>query len=126
MLPWRRRGLREKTLGMDPGLRRGNRLQILRQTAVKVRAAVAEEAEGGAVALHSGEVDGRGQHSGLLRAELGEHVAALVADEAVAVEMLAAFVADPVGGSPLVVACQSQVRRMTRNARFSATVTVKR
>ena len=34
----------------------------------------------------------------MLRAELGEHVAALVADEAVAVEALAALRADAVGG----------------------------
>ena len=39
-----------------------------------------------------------GDHAGLGRAEFGEDVAALVADEGVAVEDLAAFVADPVGG----------------------------
>ena len=41
--------------------------------------------------LGRGEVERRDQHAGLLRAELGQHVAALVADEAVAVEALAAL-----------------------------------
>ena len=64
---------------------------ILGEAPVELGPAVAEEAEGGAVLLDLGEVDRGGEHAGLLGAELGEQVAALVADEAVAVEALAAY-----------------------------------
>ena len=69
--------------------RRGS--NVLDQPPVKLGPAVAEEAEGGAVLLGRREVERRHQHAGFLRAELGEDVAALVADEAVAVEALAAL-----------------------------------
>src|SRR4051794_12888625 len=58
---------------------------------VKLRPAVAEEAEGCAVLLGGREVQRRDQHARLLRPKLGEHVAALVADEAVTIETLAVF-----------------------------------
>src|ERR1043166_4296909 len=71
---------------------------ILDQPSVKLGPAVAEEAEARAVAARGVEVERRGDHPGLGRAELGEDVAPFVADEGVAVENLAAFLADPIGG----------------------------
>src|SRR5438067_12982127 len=60
--------------------------QILGDPAVKVGAAVAEEAEGGAVFLRRREVEDGVDDPGFDGAEFGEDVAAFVADEGVAVE----------------------------------------
>ena len=48
--------------------------------------------------LGRGEIEGRNEHARLLRPELGEDVAALIADEAVALEALAVLGPDAVGG----------------------------
>ena len=48
--------------------------------------------------LRCRQVERRDQHAGFLRSKLGEDVAALIADEAVAVEALPALRADTVGG----------------------------
>src|SRR4051794_27467410 len=73
-------------------------LDILHEPPVKVGPPVAEEAERRAVLLRLTEVERRHQCARLLRSELREDVAALVADEAVAVEALAVLGADAVGG----------------------------
>src|SRR5215210_9005533 len=73
-------------------------LDVLGQATVEFRPTVAEKAERGAVLLGSGEVERRDQRADLVPTEFGEDVAALVADEAVAVEALATFGADAVGG----------------------------
>src|SRR5438270_13866673 len=65
---------------------------------VKLRSPVAEEAECGAVLLRRGKVERGDQNARLLRAELREDVAALVTDETVAVEALAALGPDAIGG----------------------------
>src|SRR5678815_3969932 len=70
---------------------------VLYQPPVKLRPAVPEEAEGGAVLLRLREVESCDQHPGFLRSKLREHVAAFIADEAVAIEALAVLVADAVG-----------------------------
>src|SRR6185312_17354106 len=71
---------------------------IFDQPAVKLRPSIAEETEGRAVLLRRREVERRHERARILASELGEDVATLVADEAVAVETLPAFAADPVGG----------------------------
>jgi hypothetical protein len=48
--------------------------------------------------FRSREVEGRDEHAGFLRAEFRQNVAALVANEAVAVEALAVLGAYAVGG----------------------------
>src|SRR4051812_37413980 len=74
------------------------RSNVLSESPVKLRPAVAEEAKSRAVLLRCREVERRDQHARLVGAELGEDVAALVADKAVAVKALAALSADSVGG----------------------------
>src|SRR4051812_35939620 len=71
---------------------------ILCDAAVEIGPAIAEEAESGAMPPRLLEVELGGEHPGFGRAELRQHVAALVADEAVAVETLAVLAADPVRG----------------------------
>src|SRR3546814_5896900 len=79
----------------DERIRRSN---VLGEPAVKLRPSVAEEPEGGAVLFCLGCGDGDDEDACLVSAEFCEHVAAFVADEAVAVEALAALSADAVGG----------------------------
>src|SRR5829696_5928500 len=71
---------------------------VLDESPVEFGPAITEEAEGGAVLFGRREVERCDEHAGVLRAELREDVAALVADEAVAVETLALLVSDAVGG----------------------------
>src|SRR5258708_26401771 len=73
------------------------RSDILDQPSVKLGTAIPEKAESGAVALDPVEIERRDQNAGFVSAELGDQVAALVGDEAMAVEMLAMLGADPVG-----------------------------
>src|SRR4051812_34837042 len=73
-------------------------LAVLDQSPVKFGPAVAEETERCAVLVGSREIEGRDQHARLLRAEFRQDVAALVADEAVAIEALAVLGPDAVGG----------------------------
>ena len=74
------------------------RLDVFDQTTVKLRSAVAEETESGAVLLRLGKIESRDQHASLFGSEFRQHVSALVADEAVTVEALAMLGADSVGG----------------------------
>ncbi len=67
------------------------RLDVFDQPPVQLRPAIPEEAEGSAMLFRLSGVDGRHQHARLLRSELRQHIAALIADEAVAVEALAAL-----------------------------------
>ena len=72
------------------GLRRPRLRPRLGQHAVEVGAAVAEEAPGRAVGLQEIQVEGRRQHALVLAVEAGDEVAAMVGDEAGAVEHLTA------------------------------------
>src|SRR5665213_2128889 len=72
------------------------RLNVLGDAAVKLGTAVAKKPEGGSAPIRLLKVERRDQNSGLIRPEFGEHVAALVADEAVAIKTLALLGADPV------------------------------
>src|SRR3546814_9274427 len=91
----------------DERIRRSN---VPGEPAVKLRPSVAEEPEGGAVLLCLGGVDGDDEDACLVRAEFCEHVAAFVADEAVAVEALAALSADAVRSEEHTSELQSLMR----------------
>src|SRR3546814_8745379 len=71
---------------------------VLHQPPVKLRPAITEEAEGGAVAAHPIKIDRRDQNARLLAAEVLDIVPPLVGNEAVAVEGLPVLGADAVGG----------------------------
>ena len=88
----RRRTLRQRLFQLGS-------LDILDQSPIELWAAISEETERGAVLLRRREIERRNQNASLLGAELGQHVAALVANEAVAVEALAAFSAYAIGGN---------------------------
>src|SRR5260370_33876207 len=74
------------------------RSDVLGKPPIKVGPPVSEKPEGGAVLFGRCEIERRDQRARLLSAELGERIAALVADEAVAVEALPAHGAEAVGG----------------------------
>src|SRR5690606_34400690 len=71
---------------------------VLADAAVELRPAIAEEAPACAVLAGELEVERRYEHAGFVAAVFRQVVAPFVADEAVPVEVLAAFVADAVGG----------------------------
>src|SRR5690348_799965 len=73
------------------------RSNVLSKAPVKLWPPVAEEAEGCAVLFCLGKVERRDQYAGLASPELRENVAAVVADEAVAVKALPVLRADAVG-----------------------------
>src|SRR5215472_16849765 len=70
---------------------------VFHQPPIEFGTAVAEEAEGRAVPFGLGKIECRNQDPGLVRSELGEDVAALVADEAVTIETLPALGAGAIG-----------------------------
>src|SRR3546814_13431733 len=70
---------------------------VLHQPPVKLRPAITEEAEGGAVAAHPIKIDRRDQNARLLAAEVLDIVTPLVGDEAVAVAGLPVLGAAAVG-----------------------------
>src|SRR5678816_4020131 len=74
------------------------RSNVLGEPTVKLGPPVSKEPECRAVLLRLRQVERRDQHPTLVRPELFKNVAALVADEAVAVEALAVLGADAVGG----------------------------
>src|SRR4051812_18463702 len=93
---------RDEGSSLAPGTPFAGPSKVLPDAAVKGRAAVAEEAEGGAVLPCQSQIEDCVDDAGLLGAEFGEDVAAFVADERVAVEALVAalrpaFGADAVG-----------------------------
>src|SRR3546814_20399163 len=71
---------------------------VLHQPPVKLRPAITEEAEGGAVAAHPIKIDRRDQNASLLAAEVLAIVHPLVGNEAVAVEGLPVLGATECGG----------------------------
>src|SRR4029453_833680 len=70
---------------------------IFDQPPIKVRASIPKKTKSRAVLLRSRKVQRGHQDASFLSAEFGKHVAALIADEAVTIEALAALGADAVG-----------------------------
>src|SRR5579864_578995 len=69
-------------IGHEIGRAHAPRSDILHQPPIELRSAVAEEAERRSVLFCTRKIERRYQGSSLVRAELGEDIAALVADEA--------------------------------------------
>src|SRR5690606_23283625 len=84
---------------LSPAVKAGLFLFIFRQPLVKLRSAVAEEAEGGTLFGGAGKIDLGDDHALLARLHLRDNIAEMIGDEGMAIEFLALLDTDAVGGN---------------------------